>query len=145
MPRMAGGCGPRGGVTQAILTCSPYFIDLALNEMRRHHCDITVLQHLAPGYVFLETHAPFEELTRPWRDRLPIYLHHLFPVQTAVSLDTPGSDLTRLKMAVRRLAPPDAIIQFRSTLQPEAFGSLAKIQSLLNKRQPGYHLDPPAG
>jgi hypothetical protein len=46
-----------------MLTCSPYFHEPALHELRLH-------QELAPGYLLLEANIPFDQLTTPWRHRL---------------------------------------------------------------------------
>lgn len=136
---------PAGGVTQAILTCSPHFIDLALNEVRRYHRDAIVLQHLAPGHILLEVQASFEALTLPWRNRLPVYLHHLFPVHAVMPVEAARGDLTQLRQAVRRMAPPDAAVQVRSTLETEAPNILVEVQRSLSRGQPPYSLDPPTG
>jgi 23S rRNA (cytidine2498-2'-O)-methyltransferase len=104
---------PQGGVTRALLTCSPHFTDLALNEIRREHADLTLRQTLAPGFALLQAPFSFDTLTRPWRHRLPIYLHHLFPVHAIVQLDRSPNDLEALTLAVNDIVSPDAVIQLR--------------------------------
>lgn len=136
---------PEGGVTQAILTCSPHFVDLAINEMRRYHHDTIVLQHLAPSYILLQAQASFEALTLPWRNRLPVYLHHLFPVHTVAHLHAASSGLAQLREAAQRFASPGATIQVRSALDTETPGLLVEIQRSLNRGQPTYSLVPPTG
>ncbi|MBN1427465.1 MAG: hypothetical protein JXB07_03710 [Anaerolineae bacterium] len=132
-------------MTRAILTCSPYFIDPALNEIRRHHSQITVIQSISPGYSLLDTPGSFEELTRPWRHRLPIYLHHLFPVHVDIPLEAAFDDLKRLKQAIRRIAPSKASVQVRSTVEIETPGVLEKIQRYLAGNHVCHRPEPPTG
>ncbi len=73
-------------MNHSILTCSPHFVELAVNEIRRYHPSTVVLATLSPGCLLIQTSVPFDQLTHPFRDRLPIYLHHLAPVQQTVSL-----------------------------------------------------------
>jgi 23S rRNA (cytidine2498-2'-O)-methyltransferase len=112
-------------VTHILLTCSPYFTDSALNEIHRQHPQTTVHQHIVPGIIALEAPCTFGEFTAPWRHKLPIYLHHLFPVDIIVPL---GDDLRALKEVMRQIAPADTTIQVRSTV--EAYG-LTDIQRAL--------------
>jgi 23S rRNA (cytidine2498-2'-O)-methyltransferase len=113
--------------------------------VRRYHPETTVLQHIAAGYVFLETPFSFDRLTHPWRHRLPIYLHHLFPVHAVVSLDAASNDLTQLKRAAQGIAPPDAAVQVRSTVETEMPYSPPEIQQYLNPSQAPYSSDAPVG
>jgi 23S rRNA (cytidine2498-2'-O)-methyltransferase len=130
-------------VTKSILTSSPYFVDLALNEVRRHHPDIEVLQYLAPGYTFLQSPYSFDKLTRPWRHQTPIYLHHLFPVHAGLSLDATRDDLRQIREAARRIAPEDVTGQVRSIVEPEMLPySPLDIERTLNERT---CLDKPSG
>jgi 23S rRNA (cytidine2498-2'-O)-methyltransferase len=133
-------------VTRAILTCSPYFASLALNELRRSQPDITVLQHLAPGYVFLQTSASFDQLTAPWRKKLPIYLHHLAPVQVTVALAATRHDLTVLKNTMRLRASTDAAIQARSTLDQALLPySMDEVREVLSGKKTRPRPMPPTG
>ncbi len=95
-----GGClrnPQKGHMTCAILTCSPYFRDLALNELQRHHPHLRIGQTLSQQNILLKNPSTFDHLTRPWRHKLPIYLHHLFPVHQIVNLDGTTDDLPYLK------------------------------------------------
>jgi 23S rRNA (cytidine2498-2'-O)-methyltransferase len=132
-------------LSRTILTCSPYFIEAALNELRRHHPQIAVVQQLAPGYVFLETPTPFDKLTVPWQQRLPIYLHHFAPVQTILPLQGSLDDLNQLRQSARAFIPPDAMVQVRSAVETELPYSLLDIQQVLNPRQPAYCPETPSG
>lgn len=106
-------------MTRAILTCSPYFMDFALNEIRRSHPRLTLIESLAPGYLLLQAPYSFDKLTRPWRHCLPIYLHHLFPVHAVVALDRGQNDWTLLQQTIREIAPSDSMIQLRSAIETD--------------------------
>ena len=100
-------------MTHAILTCSEHFTDLALNELQREHPQLSVLQQLTPQHILLHLPGTFDTLTRPWRHRLLVYLHHLFPVHDDVSLTGNRSDLKRLQRVARRLASQGSQPQIR--------------------------------
>lgn len=140
-----GGRGPERSVTRAIVTCSPHFIDLALNELRRCRPQITVSHHIAPGYAFLQAPCSFGNLTSPWRRRLPIYLHHLFPVHSVVSLDATANDLAKLKQITHKIAPSRAAVQVRIAVEIELPYSLQEIEHCLNGKQVSPSIHPPAG
>lgn len=86
---------------------------MALNELRRHHPQLSVLQQICPGYLIVSLPQSFDVLTQPWRHSLPIYLHHLFPIHATISLDPNKPDWEPLKQAVAQLAPADATLQIR--------------------------------
>lgn len=71
----------------AIFTCSEYFTDQALNEIRRYQPTVQFIKSLSPKHHLIQTSCSFNQLTSPWRHKLPIYLHHLFPVQYQAQLD----------------------------------------------------------
>jgi 23S rRNA (cytidine2498-2'-O)-methyltransferase len=133
---------PERSVTRAILTCSPYFTDLALNELHRQHPQITVSQELAPGYLVLEAPCSFTELSIPWRHRLPIYLHHLCPVHEELSLNV---NLSPLQEAVHRLATPDTAIQVRCLGGDDGQFTPLEILRSLNDGIDKPRTQPPAG
>ncbi len=93
-------------MTLAILTCSPYFTDLALNEIRRHHPAIIPLSEVAAGKILLHTPTSFHQLTRPWQQKLPIYLHHCCPVENSLLLESDDDPLIELHQAVRCFIQP---------------------------------------
>jgi 23S rRNA (cytidine2498-2'-O)-methyltransferase len=101
-------------MTCIILTCSPYFHEPALHELRRHHPDLRLHQELAPGYLLLEADTRFDDLTAPWRHRLPIYLHHLFPVHQQIPVDDFQREWPTLADSIQALAPADSLIQVRT-------------------------------
>jgi 23S rRNA (cytidine2498-2'-O)-methyltransferase len=117
-------------MTRAILTCSPHFTDLALNEIRRPHPHIIIRQHLAPGYNLLEAPCSFDQLSAPWRHRLPIYLHHLFPVDRVLPF---SGDLNPFKP----IASPDTTIQVRSIVENY---SASDIQQGLSGKPNSLHI-----
>ncbi len=95
-------------MNHSILTCSPYFVELAVNEIRRHHPSVVVLATLSPGCLLIQASTPFDQFTRPFRDRLPIYLHHLAPVHQTAALHQ--TEQTIEKWLCRH---PTAILQTR--------------------------------
>lgn len=95
-------------MNHSILTCSPHFVELAVNEIRRSHPSVVVLATLSPGCLLIQASTPFDQFTRPFRDRLPIYLHHLAPVQQTVALHQ--AEQTIEKWTCRH---PTAILQAR--------------------------------
>jgi 23S rRNA (cytidine2498-2'-O)-methyltransferase len=128
-------------VIHTILTCSPHFTDLALNEIRRYHPQTIASQYLSPGHILLEAPCSYDEFVAPWQHRLPIYLHHLFPVDSTVKLD---ADLTPLKHVSQTLAPPDVTVQVRSLVETEPY-SLLEIQRCLSGKMCGANLLVPQG
>lgn len=84
-------------MSEAILTCSEHFTDFALNELRRQHPDVTLLERVTPQHLRLKTPGTFQNLVRPWRHLLPIYLHHLFPIQRTFALTGTAQDFALLR------------------------------------------------
>src|SRR5258706_14848614 len=104
---------------------------MALNELRRHHPQLTVSQHIAPGYTIVSLPQSFDILTQPWRHRLPIYLHHLFPIHAAVILDSTNPDWQQLKQAVQQLTQSEVTIQVRCVIESDISFSASAIHKLL--------------
>lgn len=100
-------------MTHAILTCSEQFTDLALNELQRHHPRLSVIHPIPPNYLYLQAPGTFDALTRPWRHKLPIYLHHLFPVHETIALKGSRRDLHTITTAATALLQPRIGIQVR--------------------------------
>lgn len=118
-----------GGMPRTLITCSPLFPDLALNEIRRSHPDIAARQ-VAPGSLLLETPCTFGAFTKPWQSKLPIYLHHAFPIREHIALKSPA-DLAALKVTAARLAPDGCAIQLRSSFGWESPYSTPAIERAL--------------
>jgi 23S rRNA (cytidine2498-2'-O)-methyltransferase len=129
-------------LTHTVLTSSPYFIDSALNEIRRFHPDTSLVQHIGPGTLLLQTPEPFEKFTTPWRQHLPIYLHHLFPVHASITFD--AYEPLSLVQLVRRVAPPHAAIQLRGTADVLPV-TLASVQRSVCGNQAGQRVGTPRG
>jgi 23S rRNA (cytidine2498-2'-O)-methyltransferase len=106
---------------------------MALNELRRHHPQLTVSQHIAPGYTIVSLPQSFDILTQPWRHRLPIYLHHLFPIHATIVLDAANPNWQQLQEVVRQLAPADITIQVRCVVETRLKVSEADIYRLLGR------------
>jgi 23S rRNA (cytidine2498-2'-O)-methyltransferase len=118
---------------------------LALNEMRRCHPQASVLQHIAPSCIFLQAPCSFDQLTHPWRHQLPIYLHHLFPVQMVLPLEATLADLSYLKQAVQEIMSQDTIIQVRSIVETEMPYTVVQVQRLLNENRSANSISRPTG
>jgi len=84
----------------SIITCSPHFVSLAVNELTRHCSSITVLAELAPGCWLIHSPASFNHVTAPWQQKLPIYLHHACPVDGSYYLSGTSADLTTLRQLI---------------------------------------------
>ena len=99
---------------KSILTYSEFFTDLALNELNRHHSAVKILDTLAPNNFLLQTPVSFDCLTRPWRKKLPIYLHHLFPLHRKICLNNNVDSICKLQPVVHQLLNNDAaVVQVR--------------------------------
>lgn len=107
---------------------------MALNELRRQHPQLTVSQHLAPGYSIVSLPQSFDVLTQPWRHRLPIYLHHLFPIHATLSLDCAHPDWQPLKQAVQERAQSDVTLQIRCVAESGLAISESQIYELLGAK-----------
>lgn len=100
-------------MTYALLTCSEYFTDFALNELCRQHPDLTLVESVSPQHLLVKVSASFSQLTRPWRDQVPIYVHHLFPVHRTLSLTGNSSDFACLRQEAEGLCHDDYVVQAR--------------------------------
>ncbi len=132
-------------MSRAIVSCSPWFADAALYELRRFLPDVSFVDQPAPGILLIEFPFSFDKLTLPWRHKLPIYLHHAFPVHHITALQNNPADLPRLCHLIRTFAPPDAILQVRSTVEDVLRFSAADVHHVIAPDQPLYPSHPPAG
>jgi 23S rRNA (cytidine2498-2'-O)-methyltransferase len=104
---------------------------MALNELHRHHPQLTISQHIAPGYTIVNLPHSFDILTQPWRHRLPIYLHHLFPIHRIVVLDSTNPNWQQLKQAVQQLGQTEVTIQVRCIIESGIPFSASQIHEML--------------
>lgn len=119
-------------VTLSILTCSPYFIDSALNEVRRQHPGVHIQQQVSPGYLLLKAPYSFGKLTEPWQHKTSIYLHHWFPVHRVLSLNGTLADLDCLQRAAQEMAQDSTVtVQIRSAIEGRWHYSPADVQACL--------------
>ena len=88
----------------AILTCSEHFTDLALNELRRQHNPLTLINKLSPQHLYIQHNTTFGNLTRPWQRKCSIYLHHLFPVHQTIDLHRDTRDFDSLRHHAQALS-----------------------------------------
>jgi 23S rRNA (cytidine2498-2'-O)-methyltransferase len=100
-------------MTYVILSSSAYFQSHALREIRRIHPQTICLETLSPQYLLLKAPNSFEHFTRPFRDKLPIYLHHLFPVHRQFKLKGNRTDIERILNEVRAFTADDFATQAR--------------------------------
>lgn len=130
-------------MTDAILTCSEHFTDFALNELRRQHPHITLLDTLSPRHLLLSFPGTFGDLTRYWRDRLPLYLHHLFPVQRTIPLTGTAADFACLRGLRQTLCPDDCFVQVR--VEGDYPYSAVALEQALAPGQRFSRSNPPSG
>lgn len=98
-------------MTYAILSCSEHFTEPAINEIRRYHPQIEILYAPSPKHLLIHAPISFEQLSFPWRHKLPIYLHHLFPVQRRFFLSGSRRDIRTIKKQVLKFASEPFITQ----------------------------------
>ncbi|MGF1506402.1 MAG: SAM-dependent methyltransferase [Anaerolineae bacterium] len=102
---------PDGGqsgplMVEVVVSHSPGFDDLVLNEITRTHAQAAHTGSPAPGVMLVSVPGSFNAFARPWQDALPIYLHHIFPAQVCLRLAGTPDDLRLLQDAFRAdLAP----------------------------------------
>lgn len=116
-------------MTDAIVTCSEYFTTLALNELRRFHPDLTCVKQLDPQHLHITNPGSFGELTRPWKKKIPLYLHHIFPVHHTLELTGTPDDFALFRQNARRLCPDDYTVQVQIA-GDYAYSPTAVIQSI---------------
>ena len=109
-----------------ILTAAPEFETAALADLQRARRDLPsgapdaersssdrspkgrsfqAARSLAPGVLLIELPVSFGELSRALRERPPIFIRHIQPVQREVPLAGELTDLERLAAAARELSP----------------------------------------
>lgn len=109
-------------MTDAIITCSEHFTDLALNELQRHHSKLDCIQAVTPSHLHIRNTGSFSNLTRPWKHKLPIYLHYCFPLQRTIPLENSPSDFAILRQTAHELTQEPFTVQVyldESSLYPE--------------------------
>jgi len=133
-------------LTHAILTCSEFFVDLALNELKRHHSRLTVIHQFSPAHLYIQAPGSFGMLTQPWQRKLPVYLHHLFPIHETVPLKGGSGDVRVLRRAVRRLSQDEFVVQARVAEDASLAYDIQKLESQLSPNSPsGPDCDAPEG
>lgn len=116
-------------MTNAIVTCSEHFTELALNELRRQHPRLDCIKALSPQHFYITNPGSFGDLTRPWKDTLPIYLHHLSPVHRTIPLTGTAADFTHLQQEAHALCQDDYQVQTR-IVGDYAYSAMAITQSI---------------
>lgn len=100
-------------MTYAIATCSEYFNRLAFNELQRHHPHLSSIEQLSPQHRYIRNPGSFDTLTKPWRKKTPIYVHHLYPVHEVIALRGTPTDFDGMRMVAQRMVSADATLQVR--------------------------------
>jgi 23S rRNA (cytidine2498-2'-O)-methyltransferase len=120
-------------------------MDMALNEARRAHPDLSLLQQFPTGQLYLQSDSRFAKLTAPWRQRQSIYLHHWFPVHVVVPLQSNADDLARLAQAAERFIQPGINVQVRSAINSSFPYTPAHIHQCLTGNPLVYSREAPTG
>jgi 23S rRNA (cytidine2498-2'-O)-methyltransferase len=102
---------------------------LALSEIKRQHRDIRFVEQLDPFSLLIQTNEPFDNFILPWRDKLPIYLHHVFPVDSTFSFPLTDKGLKRFKGAIQKLTPAGASLQIRSSSERPEIQRLLEVSA----------------
>jgi 23S rRNA (cytidine2498-2'-O)-methyltransferase len=94
-------------MTDVLVSYSPSFDELVLNEIQREHPQATPTGALAPGVMGISVAGgDFAAFAAPWAAHLPIYIHHLCPVDLHRELAGTPHDLDTLRTAfAEHIAP----------------------------------------
>ena len=84
-----------------ILTAAADFADLAHAELVRAEPDAYFLPDIGPGMTPVRLNGRFLALAERWRQQPPIFVRHICPVQTIVSLAAITAPLAELRRVVR--------------------------------------------
>ncbi len=114
---------------QAILTCDPDSVDLARHELKESAPNAHIDDILTPGVLLVELGDSYWEFAEKWHQQPPVFVRHLCPVQTPVSLHATEQDLDDILQAVA--------VEFNELIDPELPFSVQT--RILSK---GYHLKP---
>ncbi len=81
---------------QMILTTAPESGRIALDELGRYDRDARLLEWLEPGLGLVELGLDWTEFAALVRERPPIFIRHICPVQATLPLDRTPADLDRV-------------------------------------------------
>lgn len=132
-------------MTRIILTCSPHFTEMALNEVRRNHPETSLLQLLSHHHLLLQTHLSFNSFTAPWRQRLPIYLHHAFPLRETLPLTGTLDDLMQMARTGQHIAPQEAGLQVQIAIERQLPYSTSDVEAAIGGVQTPASPHAPSG
>ena len=127
-------------MTRAILTCSEYFVEQALNEIRRYQPSVQLIEALSPKHHLIHAPCSFEQLTSPWQNKLSIYLHHLFPIHYQGSIEFPLDDFVR--QVQQRFSDFDTVqVRIQGDFQYSAyrFGKQSVLNDVKQNRTHAYY------
>lgn len=83
-------------MSEFILTASPDFTDLALDEVQKTGCTIRRCRSLDSGIYLIELTESFWELAEIWRLDPPIFVRHICPVLTMIELTRSDMDIEQM-------------------------------------------------
>lgn len=86
----------------AIATADPGFADMAAAELAEGSPGARQLAVLAPGVLLLALAESYWELAARWRDRPPIFIRHIQPVQVQIPLSRGDAAQHALRQAVEK-------------------------------------------
>jgi 23S rRNA (cytidine2498-2'-O)-methyltransferase len=127
--------------TTWIATADPDFVDLARDEIRAADAGARVAEELAPGVLRIEGKISFGVLAEAWSTRPPIFVRHVSPIHTVVSLPGNGHDLGVLEEAVAAEIMPYLEPELRFSVQTRVFGDLPLKPFDVNQRVAAYVQD----
>src|SRR5690606_16826350 len=73
---------------QLVVTADEGSLDQVLRELHAVDPEATVAQEFAPGVLLVNCSKDFGEIAAAWGAQPPIFVRHVNPVQTVVSVDT---------------------------------------------------------
>jgi 23S rRNA (cytidine2498-2'-O)-methyltransferase len=76
---------------QSIMSADEGSLDLALKELYAVDGQATVAQEFGPGVLLINGSRSFAEITATWAERPPIFVRHIAPVQSVLTVDE-GAD-----------------------------------------------------
>jgi 23S rRNA (cytidine2498-2'-O)-methyltransferase len=86
----------------AIATADPDFADLAVAELSEASPGVQQLATLEPGVLLLSLAENYWDLAARWRDRPPIFIRHIQPVQVQLHLPHGDAALHALRQMVEK-------------------------------------------
>jgi len=108
----------------AIATADPGFVELAVAELAEAPAGVRQLATLEPGVLLLALAESYWALAARWRDRPPVFIRHIQPVQVQLPLPRGDAAQHALRQAIEKelLALVDPSLPF--SVQTRLFAEL---------------------